>query len=61
MRARTAALVLSGWIARTLPTDPLNLFSAPIFAPERGTLACSEPTIAPALLGASPGLRVVLE
>lgn len=51
------------WIARTLPTDPLNLFNGNIFAPEPNTLAYSEPMIVPAIavmpllwLGASPVL-----
>ncbi|MFI5177979.1 MAG: hypothetical protein ACHQO8_05435 [Vicinamibacterales bacterium] len=40
------------WIAHTLPVRPLHLFDANIFAPERGTLAYSEPLIAPALVAA---------
>jgi hypothetical protein len=30
------------WVARTLPTDPLHVFDANIFYPQRGTLAYSE-------------------
>jgi hypothetical protein len=33
------------WVARTLPTDPLNLFDANIFHPAPLTLAYSEPLI----------------
>ncbi len=33
------------WVARTLPTDPLHLFDAGIFYPEKRTLAYSEPLI----------------
>jgi hypothetical protein len=40
------------WVAHTLVRDPLNLFNANIFAPERLTLAYSEPVITPALAGA---------
>ena len=40
------------WIAHRLPRDPLHLFDANIFFPERYTLAYSEPLIPPALLGA---------
>ncbi len=40
------------WIAHQLPRDPLALFDANIFHPERGTLAYSEPLIVPAVIGA---------
>lgn len=40
------------WVAHQLPRDPLHLFDANIFYPDRGTLAFSEPLIVPALLGA---------
>jgi hypothetical protein len=40
------------WIAHQLPRDPLHLFDANIFYPERRTLAYSEPLIVPGLLGA---------
>jgi hypothetical protein len=33
------------WVARTLPTDPLHLFDADIFYPEKRTLAYSEPLL----------------
>ena len=49
--ARLNAWILS-WIARTLPTDPVNLFDANIFSPERGVLAYSDPLVVPALLSA---------
>lgn len=35
------------WVARTLPRDPVHLFDAPMFHPERRTLAYSEPLIVP--------------
>jgi hypothetical protein len=40
------------WVAHQLPRDPLHLFDANIFHPERDTLAFSEPLIVPAVLGA---------
>ena len=40
------------WVAHRLPRDPLHLFDANIFFPDRHTLAYSEPLIPPALLGA---------
>ncbi|MFB0564259.1 MAG: hypothetical protein ACETWK_01100 [Candidatus Aminicenantaceae bacterium] len=40
------------WIAYQLPRDPLHLYEANIFYPEKHTLAFSEPLIAPALIGA---------
>ena len=40
------------WVAHTLPRDPLNLFNAPIFFPERHTLAYSEHLFVPAVMGA---------
>src|SRR5262245_41450917 len=33
------------WVARTLPSDPRNLFNANIFFPEKRTLAYSEPLL----------------
>lgn len=49
------------WVAHQLPRDPLHLFDANIFYPERHTLALSEPILPPAVLamplrwaGASP-------
>ena len=49
------------WVAYQLPRDPLHLFDANIFHPERYTLAFSEPILPPAVLalplrwaGASP-------
>jgi hypothetical protein len=51
------------WVARTLPTDPLHLFDADIFYPEKRTLAYSEPLLVQGVLaipivrlGASPVL-----
>jgi hypothetical protein len=51
------------WVVHQLARDPLHLFDANIFYPERHTLAYSEPLIVPALfgmpmraLGASPVL-----
>jgi len=49
--AELNAWILS-WVARTLPTRPLELFNGNIFAPETGTLAYSEPLVVPALIGA---------
>lgn len=53
------------WVARTLPTDPLNLFNANIFYPEANTLAFSESLIVQGTmaipfywLGASPVLTM---
>ncbi len=40
------------WVAHQLPRDPLNLFNANIFYPERGTLAFSDAMIVPALMAA---------
>lgn len=40
------------WIAHTLPSDPAHLFDGNVFAPERNTLAYSEPMFVPALVGA---------
>jgi hypothetical protein len=40
------------WVAHELPRDPLNLFNANIFHPERGTLAFSDAMIVPALITA---------
>lgn len=37
------------WVAHQLPRDPLHLFDANIFWPERRTLAYSEPLIVPAV------------
>lgn len=38
------------WVARTLPTDPANLFNANIFHPAKLTLAYSEPLILQSVL-----------
>src|SRR5438094_6676033 len=38
------------WVARTLVVDPLHLFDANIFYPDRGTLAYSENNIGAGLL-----------
>ena len=53
------------WVARTLPADPLHMFDANIFHPQRLTLAYSEPLILQgvlampaAWLGASPILSL---
>ena len=40
------------WVAHQLPRDPLNLFNANIFYPERGTLAFSDAMLVPALMAA---------
>ena len=40
------------WVAHQLPRDPLNLFNANIFYPERGTLALSDAMLVPALMAA---------
>jgi hypothetical protein len=40
------------WVAHVLPRDPLGLFDAPIFHPERHTLAYSEHLFVPSLIGA---------
>ncbi len=40
------------WVAHQLPNDPLHLFDANIFHPERYTLSYSEPLLVPALIGA---------
>lgn len=40
------------WNAHILPRDPLNLFEAPLFYPERRSLAFSEHMIVPSLIGA---------
>src|SRR5262245_60840958 len=47
--AQLNAWIIS-WIAHTLPASPAHLFDANIFAPERATLAYSDPLIVPALL-----------
>ncbi len=44
-------LFVVSWVAHVLPTDPLNLFHAPIFFPEPHTLAYSEHLLVPSLLG----------
>jgi hypothetical protein len=41
---------ITSWVAHQLPRDPLHLFDAPIFHPERRTLAYSEPLIAPGVM-----------
>ncbi|MBL8138463.1 MAG: hypothetical protein JNL48_17705 [Acidobacteria bacterium] len=38
------------WVARALTHDPLHVFDAPIFHPEKRTLAYSEPLIVPGTL-----------
>jgi hypothetical protein len=38
------------WVAHQLPRDPLHLFDANIFYPERLTLALSDPSLLPSLL-----------
>lgn len=38
------------WVAHQLPRDPRHLFDAPIFHPERRTLAYSEPLIVPGVM-----------
>ena len=40
------------WVAHQLPRDPLRLFDANIFYPERNTLAFSEHLFAQAVMGA---------
>jgi hypothetical protein len=40
------------WVAHALPTQPLGLFEAPIFHPEKHSLAFSEHMFVPSLLGA---------
>ena len=40
------------WFAHELPRNPLNLFNANIFYPERGTLAFSDAMIVPSLMAA---------
>lgn len=40
------------WVAHQLPRDPLHLFDANIFYPERRTLAFSEHLVVPAVMGA---------
>ncbi len=40
------------WVAHALPRDPWHLFNAPIFFPERFTLAYSEHLFVPSLMGA---------
>jgi hypothetical protein len=40
------------WIAHQLPRDPIHLFDANIFHPEKGTLAYSDALLLPGLLGA---------
>ena len=40
------------WVAHILPRDPLNLFEAPIFYPERHSLAFSEHMLVPSVMGA---------
>ena len=40
------------WVAHQLPRDPLNLFNANIFYPERGTLLFSDSMLVPALMAA---------
>jgi hypothetical protein len=40
------------WIAHEAPRDPIRLFDANIFYPDRRTLAYSEPLLVPAVMGA---------
>src|SRR5262245_12371975 len=40
------------WVAHELPRDPLHLFDADIFYPDRNTLAYSEHLFVPAMMGA---------
>jgi hypothetical protein len=40
------------WVAHVIPINPLDLFDAPIFFPERHTLAYSEHMLVPSLMGA---------
>lgn len=40
------------WVAHALPTNPLGLFEAPIFYPEKHSLAFSEHMFVPSLMGA---------
>jgi hypothetical protein len=40
------------WVAHILPRDPLSLFEAPIFYPERHSLAFSEHMFVPSVMGA---------
>lgn len=40
------------WVAHQLPRDPLRLFDASIFYPDRNTLAYSEHLLVPAMMGA---------
>ena len=40
------------WVAHIVPRNPLALFDAPIFFPERHTLAYSEHMLVPSLMGA---------
>jgi hypothetical protein len=40
------------WVAHALPTDPIHLFDAPIFYPERDALAFSEHMVVQAVMGA---------
>ena len=40
------------WIAHIVPRDPLSLFHAPIFFPDRYALAYSEHILVPSLMGA---------
>jgi len=41
-----------GWVTHQLGTDPMHLFDANIFYPERLTLALSDPVIVPGLVSA---------
>ena len=40
------------WVAHVLPSDPLNLFEAPIFYPEHHSLAFGEHLVVPSVMGA---------
>jgi hypothetical protein len=43
---------IMAWVAHAIVTDPVDLYDANIFYPERNTLAYSDPLIVQALLGA---------
>jgi hypothetical protein len=45
-------IFIVSWIAHILPRAPLALFDAPMFFPERATLAYSEHMLVPSLMGA---------
>src|SRR5205085_2354885 len=43
---------IMAWVAHAVVTDPIHLYDANIFYPERNTLAYSDPLIVQGLLGA---------